>query len=303
MGFGTIFDLNRKLARLIKKTVGYWVGGGFILFCTMAILIGINTIVDIHEGWFIGAGLAIASILISYAYHHAKKMFIHSISFSSNKISKSYHFVQLSDIHIGSNEEEEVQRILNHMESLMYDFVVITGDLVDEDFASEEAVQLLNNIEKPIYYITGNHEYYLRHRHFSDFIKQTNIIDINDKKISIDNELTLFGIDEKSLIQKVIESEGVDTHVYNIGLMHEPNKNQLKKANDLGIDLMLSGHTHSGQIFPLTLLVKLRYLFLHGLYKINKMHVYVSQGTGTWGPKMRLGSNNEITLITLVPEK
>jgi predicted MPP superfamily phosphohydrolase len=68
-----------------------------------------------------------------------------------------------------------------------------------------------------------------------------------------------------------------------------------------GIDLQVSGHTHNGQLFPFNLLAKLFFPYIKGLYQIDGMYLYVSPGTGTWGPPMRLGSHNEITLFNLVP--
>jgi predicted MPP superfamily phosphohydrolase len=75
----------------------------------------------------------------------------------------------------------------------------------------------------------------------------------------------------------------------------------IEDAVKAGIHLQLSGHTHNGQLFPFTLFAKMLYGHVRGLYTINGMRLYVSPGTGTWGPPMRIGSSNEITLIHLVP--
>ena len=79
--------------------------------------------------------------------------------------------------------------------------------------------------------------------------------------------------------------------------MHEPEKREMIQAQQKGIDLMLSGHTHNGQIFPFTWMVKIRYPFIAGIYYLENMMINVSQGTSTWGPKMRWGTRNEITHI------
>jgi len=77
-------------------------------------------------------------------------------------------------------------------------------------------------------------------------------------------------------------------------------KKRLKK--DWHTDLMLAGHTHNGQMFPFNYLVKLRYKYIYGSHKINDMDLYVTSGTATWGPKIRLGTQNEIVQIILKPE-
>lgn len=301
LAFGTLFNLNERVLKVAKVVVGYWLAGGFILFFTLLILSGLNFFAGFPPTWIAGSGLGIASLLIVYAYHHASHIFVHSISLSSKKVTRPYSFIQLSDIHIGSNGKHEVERILKHMEGLNYDFVVITGDLIDEDYATYEALEPLANITVPTYYITGNHEYYLRNKSFKDFIHKTDIYDVNDKKTSFE-EIDIYGIDELSDAEIVLKKLGVDTSRYALGLMHEPHTREMKKSEKLGIDLMLSGHTHNGQIFPFTLMVKAKYRFLKGLYQLGNMAIHVSQGTSTWGPKMRLGTRNEITLINVHPE-
>jgi len=302
LAFGTVFEFPEKIARVLKKIVSYWLAGSFILFFSTLFFLFINIFVAAPRYWVLSASFILTSILVAYAYHHAYKLFVKTIIFESSKISKGYTFVQLSDIHVGSNGKHEVEKIVHALESLVYDFVVITGDLIDEDFAHFSDLQPLHNIDKPIYYITGNHEYYLKRKSFKDFIKKTDIHDINNKKISF-KEIDIYGVDEKSDVHEVLNRLEVDPQRYSLGLVHEPDYSQMKYAQKQGMDLMLSGHTHNGQIFPFTWLVRFRYRFLSGLYSINDMMIYVSSGTGTWGPKMRLGTSNEITLITIRPKK
>lgn len=300
LAFGTAFNFRDNIARKLKKVIGYWLGGGFILFFTLILFLVVNIPIGIPREWVVGSALAVSNTLIIYSYHHGKRIVTKTLSFHSGKINQRYQFVHLSDIHVGSNKKEEVERIVHHLEKLSFDFVVITGDLIDEDFASKHDLEPLNKIKEPIYYITGNHEYYLRKKSFRDFLQKTNIDDINDKKVSF-KEIDIYGIDEKSDIGEVLDTLDVEKERYSLCLMHEPKSQQLKKASARGIDLLLSGHTHNGQIYPFTLMVKARYPFMRGVYEINNMSVYVSQGAGTWGPKMRLGTSNEITLIMIGP--
>jgi hypothetical protein len=297
---GTTFDLKPKINKILKKTVSYWLAGGFILFCVSLVITTIAIIAQIPITYAVGFSLVISASLIIYSYHHGYNIRIHAISFESDKVLKEYRFIQLSDIHIGSNSKEDLSRIMDKMNNLRYDFVVITGDLVDEDYAEFEDLAPLGNIQTPVYYITGNHEYYLRHKRFSDFIEKTDIHDINDQKVVFE-EIDIYGIDEKSSVQKVLSNLNVNLNRYSISLMHEPDTKEMKQAESAGIDLMLSGHTHNGQIFPFTLMVKARYKFIQGIYQLGNMFIHVNQGTSTWGPKMRLGTHNEITLITLKP--
>jgi len=301
LAFGTAFSLNDATVKTLKKIVSYWIAGGFIVFCVFLVTLLLNVFLGLPQPFVVFMSLGISSLLIIYAYHHGSKLSVNVISFSSSKITKPYTFVQLSDIHVGSNGIHEVERIIDTLEKIEYDFVVITGDLIDEDYATMHDLKPLSRIEKPIFYITGNHEYYLRKKSFRDFLKGTDIQDVNDRKISF-KELDILGIDERSDATQTLDLLGVDTGRYNLCLMHEPKTQQLQIAANRTIDLMLSGHTHNGQIFPFSLMVKARFPYLRGVYSLNDMNIHVSQGTGTWGPKMRLGTSNEITVITLNPE-
>lgn len=302
LSFGTLFDFKPKVSKALKKTVSYWLAGGFILFFVSLFLTGLAIVMSVPITYAFGASLVIAAGLITYAYHHGYHIRVHTISLETEKISHDYRFIQLSDIHIGSNTKEDLIRIINKVNTLRYDFIVITGDLVDEDYARFDDLEPLNQLDAPIYYITGNHEYYLKHKHFSQFIDKTDIHDINDQKAAFE-EIDIYGIDEKSSSAEILEDLDVDTSRYALGLMHEPDTKEMKDAESAGIDLMLSGHTHNGQIFPFTLMVRAKYKFIQGLYQLGNMFIHVSQGTSTWGPKMRLGTHNEITLIHLHPKE
>ncbi|MCI5051233.1 MAG: metallophosphoesterase [Candidatus Pacebacteria bacterium] len=303
LAFGTIFNLHPKFNKALKKIASYWLGGGFILFFVLLALYGINRVYfHFPLTYVVGLGLILSSVLITYAYYHGYKITIHTFGISSHKITKPYTFVQLSDIHIGSNGAADLKRITHILKTLNFDFIVITGDLIDEDYAHFKDLEPLHEINAPMYYITGNHEYYLRHKHFSQFIEKTHIHDINNQKAAFE-EIDIYGVDEKSKAKEVLSELDVNEDRFSLGLMHEPHTKEMIHAEKSGIDLMLSGHTHNGQIFPFTLMVRAKYKFIKGLYRLGNMDIHVSQGTSTWGPKMRLGTRNEITLIHLVPNE
>lgn len=299
LAFGQIFDLPIMVNKYIKKILFYWLGGGFILFWVSMILLALQFGIGFSDTLLIILLFVISGGLISYAYHHGNAIRITSLSFSVDKITRPYSFIHLSDLHLGSNNQDDCQKVIDAMKNLEYDFVVITGDLVDEDYAMQEYLDPFADITTPIYFITGNHDYYLRHKHFQDFIKETNIIDINDTKAAFE-EIDIIGVDEKSDPQKTYKGI-INTKQYTISLIHEPDDTKLRSSEENHIDMVLAGHTHNGQIWPFTLMVKGRYRRIRGVHYINNMIVNISQGTRTWGPKMRLGTHNEIIHITLDP--
>jgi uncharacterized protein len=106
---------------------------------------------------------------------------------------------------------------------------------------------------------------------------------------------------DQNHMKKVINELKIRNDMPSIVLNHLPR--EIESAAEAGIGLQLSGHTHAGQMFPFNYLVRLMFKYMHGLYNYQGTYLYVSPGTGTWGPPMRLGSRCEITYITLKGEK
>ena len=149
--------------------------------------------------------------------------------------------------------------------------------------------------------MTGNHEYYIKNStSIISNLNKYNIQHISNQSI-IFNDLNLIGIDDnlpKDQQMKLLNNNLKETN-YNLLLVHKPSI--WDKIND-NLDLMLSGHTHNGQIFPFNLFVRIQFKFKYGLYNNNNSFLYVSSGSGPWGPKMRLGTFNEVILFNLSPK-
>jgi predicted MPP superfamily phosphohydrolase len=112
--------------------------------------------------------------------------------------------------------------------------------------------------------------------------------------------IQIIGVDysyEKNHLEKVLLQMEIDKSKPSILMYHVPT--EIEAANNAGINLQISGHTHKGQLFPFNFLGRIVFPYFNGLYEYNGTSLYVSQGTGTWGPPMRFGSRNEITLIEL----
>lgn len=117
------------------------------------------------------------------------------------------------------------------------------------------------------------------------------------------NGLQVIGIPysiQRNILDQLLSHLAFDKNLPTILLHHLPS--QWDSARIHGIDLQLSGHTHHGQFYPFNFLVKYMFPFWRGLYQKGNKYLYVSAGTGTWGPPMRWGSRNEITVIDLIPK-
>ena len=154
------------------------------------------------------------------------------------------------------------------------------------------------SISCPICFVTGNHEYYIKNS--INKIKEINNIGI--KHLSNDNieinNINIIGIDDNLDKDRQIEilQNKYLRDKFNLTLIHKPSiwDKTIKEC-----DLMLTGHTHNGQIFPFNFFVRLQFKYKYGLYSLKNSKLYVTSGVGTWGPKMRLGIFNEIILFHL----
>jgi predicted MPP superfamily phosphohydrolase len=219
---------------------------------------------------------------------------------------------QLTDLHIGPTiGRNNLAAIVNTTNALAPDIVAITGDLVDGSVAElREAVAPLADLRARygVFFVTGNHEYFSGARQWVDEISRLGIRVLRNERVEIHRNgavLDLAGVDDLSAarfgdghgedISKALADRDPLRPV--ILLAHQP-RSALRSA-EYGVDLQLSGHTHGGQIWPFGALVSLQQVFLAGLHRRKNTQVYVSRGTGYWGPPMRVGAPSEIAQIVL----
>ena len=235
---------------------------------------------------------------IIYGYMNSKKLKIKRLLIKSNLINKSINFVFISDVHIGSNHPSSLKKLVSKINSLDFNFLVIGGDLIDSSAFQIKDLYELKKIEKPIFFVTGNHEYYIQNskKHLDD-LHTVGIHTLNNESLQI-HGLNLIGISDNITNNLKIDyfDKLFQRELFNILVVHKPS---IWKKVSNNANLMLSGHTHNGQIFPFNFVVKLQFPQNYGLYKNKKNHLYVSSGSATWGPKIRIGSNNEIIHIEL----
>ena len=229
---------------------------------------------------------------------------------------KNLRLIQLSDIHVsGMIREKYVKKIVSSANLLNPDIIVITGDLFDGPLSQLKEVTLGLKALKAnlgIFFITGNHEFYYNIEEWKDFIKtELNWIILDNESSPVKHNgsyLNIIGIEDRSKAKHNDKAHRIELAVsnlekesYNILLAHQPaDAHELKKFPQ--IHLQLSGHTHGGQIWPVSIFIKSLFGYVKGLYKLENpnQYLYVNQGTGFWGPPMRLGTQNEITSFYFV---
>ncbi|MCI5125208.1 MAG: metallophosphoesterase [Candidatus Electrothrix sp. AR5] len=225
---------------------------------------------------------------------------------------KGFSIVQISDIHIGAmSMRTELAEIVTIVNNLQPDLVAITGDLVDGDvteLAGELAPLAQLNARHGVFFVTGNHEYYSGVEEWLSEIEQLGITVLHNTNIAIRREkeaITLAGVTDHNAVKfgkkhapnftKALGGIAKTSKV--ILLAHQPRA--VKEAAPYGVDLVLSGHMHGGQIWPFNYLAPLQQPYLKGFYRHKETLLYVNQGTGYWGPPMRVGTYKEITEFIL----
>lgn len=220
--------------------------------------------------------------------------------------------VQLSDVHVGNTLRRPfVERLVQRVNALSPDLVAITGDLVDKevDLVAEDLAPLadLHSVHGT-YFSFGNHEYFHGPDAIAAHLETLGITVLEDRTVRIGkgrNFFNLTGLRDwvghrmKTKIPNPQEAfKEIDATRPTIALAHQPV--QVTSFESYPVDLVLSGHTHGGQIFPFGFLVRLAQPYLAGLHlHTERMQVYVSRGTGFWGPPIRIFAPAEMTKITI----
>ncbi|MCI5633156.1 metallophosphoesterase [Helicobacter sp.] len=222
--------------------------------------------------------------------------------------------VQISDLHIGGLIEENVVRgIVQQINALNPDFIVLTGDIVDAEISRvSKAIEEISKLQAPlgIYFVLGNHEYFHGIEPLMKALKTLKIVVLENACVQIqkgESRLNLAGVYDlfgrrigalEPNLDKALEKRNPNYPL--VLLAHQP-KFALEVEESHNVDLILSGHTHGGQIFPFRFLVKLEQPYLAGLYQHSKTtQIYVNRGTGFWGPPMRILARAEISHFEFV---
>lgn len=223
-----------------------------------------------------------------------------------------FRIVQISDIHVSPTTKRPfVQGVVNVVNSLSPDLVALTGDLVDGSVERlGPDVAPLADIAAPYgnFFVTGNHEYYsgalpwideIRRLGFTVLMNEHHLLTRNDGRLLVagvtDYRAGNFFADHRSDPHKALS--GAPNADVKLLLAHQPRS--IFAAAAAGFDLQLSGHTHGGQFFPWNYVVFLTQPYVTGLHQHENTRIYISSGTGYWGPPLRIGSPAEITLIEL----
>jgi uncharacterized protein len=295
---------------LIQWISGFWMAiiGYSLLVLPIANIL--NYLLKKKQVFWEGVGVLSVYLFIAvYGTYNAwiPTVRTYNLEIDKNSNLKDLKIFMASDIHLGHIVgKSHLEKLVQLVEAEKPDIVLLPGDIINdniEPYLENNLDQTFKKIQAPlgVYAVLGNHDYY--GNDMEDIIAEMDKIGIQvlmDEHLTINNEFYLAGRKEHSdgsrkELSKYLK--GLDKSKPFIMMDHQPK--DLKEAQDHGVDLLLSGHTHRGQIAPAQLLTNLIYENDYGHLQKGDFHSIVSSGFGLWGPPLRIGTQAEVMVINL----
>ena len=264
----------------------------------------------LYHNWQMALGIFVLlfGLFLYGNLHYYNKVRVPLDLKSSKPLPKEYKVVMASDLHIGyHNPRKELARWIDLMNAENPDFILIAGDILDgsmrpvlEERMSEE----FHRLKAPVYACLGNHEFYAGHPEAKQFYKDAGIHLLIDESAVIDSSIVIIGRDDRTNMRRKpikdlvesLNSQFLNLN-YTIVLDHQPYN--LDRAEAAGIDFQLSGHTHRGQVWPISWITDQIYECSWGFHQRGNTTYYISSGIGIWGGKFRIGTQSEYVVATI----
>jgi predicted MPP superfamily phosphohydrolase len=306
------FRYSHLVVRLFYRTAAVWLGVlnfCFLAACCCWIVYPVGRLSGLHWGRPAIAGTLFGLAILASVYGIINGSWIR-VRRITVKLPHTPHSWRgrvaalVSDTHLGHVRAYGFsRRVVTLLQRLGPDVVFISGDLYDGTKADlDRLVAPWKELSTPFgaYFVTGNHEEFSEPARYLQAVKRSGVCVLNNEKVTIDG-LQIIGVHYRDSgsperLGSILRRAALDRDRASILLAHAPHG--LRIAEEQGISLQLSGHTHGGQLFPFTWIASRLYgQYTYGLKQFGSMTVYTSSGAGTWGPPMRLGTQPEIVLI------
>lgn len=244
------------------------------------------------------------SLQVGWRYFPFKSVFIDSddLVFGGIKI------VQLSDLHLTKKVSVKyLAELVEKINELAPDLVVLTGDILEVNaFGVKEQIKTFASLNSPAYFVSGNHDIIYGVKQLEELMEKSGIVCLDNAIVTIKIKellIQLVGLSDRYGFLKGIKRMPkelflkLNPDLPTILLAHQPK--DVEHIGSYRVDIQLSGHTHGGQFFPFTILVKLFQPYFSGLYRYNKTNLYVTNGLGYWGIKARYKASSQIPVLTI----
>jgi len=300
-------------------TAGYaWMGviliAGFVFLCSdLAAFVLRRAGAAGALAWLPPLTLAVLALIVAWAFYGGlRSPRVKEITIPIKNLPpalEGFKIAQISDMHVDSAWKlRQYAEVVEKIDAANPDIVLITGDLIDPGITCNSGLRELSGRIKSrlgLYGSLGNHEYYYGLDKAEDCYKAFGIKLLKNESVEL-KDLKLIGLGDIHTehlseldVTAILKKAGDEK--FTVIMSHQPV--YYKTIADAGDYLVLSGHTHRGQIFPFNIFTKIFYPYFYGFYRIKNSAFYVTSGTGTWGPPMRWMAPSEIPIITLTAGK
>lgn len=278
-----------------------WMGAVFLAACVLLLHELARRLVMLPDAQWGLIALALTLLLVVVGLVSAAVVRTDTVTITDPRVPQELRLLHVSDLHLGPIlGEAHLAKVVAEIARQKPDAVVITGDLIDGPGSyADDLLVPLDTLGVPIYFVTGNHEAYAQAGTIERLLEQTQIRYLKNEATAFGG-VALLGIDDNDDARVVAERLAAlprDPAAYTVLLYHRPSAKRVVT----GVDLLLSGHTHGGQLMPFSLVVALSERPVSGLHRYGPLTVHVSTGAGTWGPPMRLGMTGKMTMVALRP--
>ena len=314
VGFSRHVHLSMPLATVVYEIGTSWLI--ILLYLFMAfLLLDIGRWVHLVPATFLknswsGTLAVTAFMFIIFLYgniHYHQKVRQPLMLTTGKTLSRKMKVVMLSDLHLGyHNRRSELAKWVDKINEEKADLVLVAGDIIDKNIQpleEQEMHQEFLRLNAPVVACLGNHEYYGGESNALLFYKKADITLLRDSVTTV-GDLCIIGRDDRSNPKRKTLSElmkGVDRTKYLVVLDHQPI--QLEEAEQNGIDFQLSGHTHHGQVWPISWITESIYECAFGEWQRGSTRYYVTSGIGIWGGKFRIGTRSEYVVAEITPDR
>ena len=259
----------------------------------------------LHDNaWTAGAVTAVIAGLLVYGNIHYHNKVRQPLTLGTSKqVSKPVRVMLLSDLHLGyHNRKAEWQRWVDMINTEQPDLILVAGDIIDgyvRPLNDEDMAADFHQLKAPVVACLGNHEYITGIDRSLDFYRRAGITLLRDSTLTV-GDLLIVGRDDRSNRHRKSTAQllaGADRSKFIILLDHQPY--HLEELQQCGVDFQFSGHTHEGQVWPISLIVHSMYEDAWGFCQKGDTRYYVSSGMGIWGGKYRIGTRSEYVIATI----
>ena len=279
----------------------------FILFLVLDLgrLVRLLPRTLLYNNWATAIGIVVLmTVVFTYGYFHYKHKYREDIQLTTEKqMAKPLKLVMMSDLHLGyHNRREELHRWVDMINEEHADAILIAGDIIDmsiRPLKEERMFEEFQRLNAPVYACLGNHEYYSGEPDAQEFYEQAGIHLLQDRCATV-GDLCIVGRDDRTNQHRKTLADimkQADRSKFTILLDHQPY--HLEQAERQKIDFQFSGHTHHGQVWPISWVTESIYECSFGAHQRGDTQYYVSSGIGIWGGKFRIGTRSEYIVATI----